>query len=516
MASRDTGQPQQIRTISLPGDNQPWGGLNRNDLFSRYTIPDTDFDELQNWFPFAPSGNGIRQIPGPAATLATLISAANPITWMSPQTLNLAQYLFILGANGHLYQVSFGGTITDCSGATILSANSDIANWQGIDIIISDVNAAKVYSWNGSTFATVFTSQPASIIVVFSGRLWMANNNTVTFTAGGTFNSLAGDSGSFIIVESDCQPPIVAMYPFSGSMYIFGFDWCQSLGSVTDIGSPAVVNFQIQTLEARIGTNTRWSITGLGSTLYWTNAQGIWSLQGTFPQQISGPIGGFWQNVVGASSSYSSAFGYIYDTPCLFWNCNDGANQQVFGITINGGKWFRTVMSQEIFICSDVDQTTGLTKMFGIDALGAIRQMYVSTTASVTSNVKFKFWNFGSSAAWKRIYKLGAILMMNNATTIIATVYDETGNVIPFLSPISQQNFSSTVVFTDSSGNPITFTASPNIVWIAGQVNLWEGFEWGIDDIARRFGLLLTVLGIGATLESINMELEVGVPKWGR
>lgn len=516
MASRSTGQPQQINTISLPSDNTTWGSLNRYDLFSRYSIADTDFDEFINWFPF---GNSIRQTPGNLTPIAQLILAARPSVWMSPQTLNLAQYLFLLGANGHLYQVSFGGAITDCSGATILGLKSDITNWQGTTILITDPSASKIYSWDGTTFATVFTAQPANVITVFSGRLWMAFNNTVTFTAGGTFNSLGGDSGSFTIVETDCQPPIVALYPFSGQLYIMGFDWCQTLGNVSSAGSPAVVNFQISTIEARIGTNTRWSIIGLGSTLYWTNGQGIWSLQGTFPQQISGPIGGFWQNVVNATSSYSAAFGYIYNSPCLFWNCttNDqSAQQQVFGTTMNG-QWFRTVLSQEIFICSDIDQTTGNTKVFGTDASGNIFQMYADITDSVTSTLKSKFWSFGSTA-FKRMYKLGSSLMMNNPTTITATVFDESGNIIPFQAPTSQsqQNFTSVITWTDASGDPVTFTDSGHtpIIW-TGPSNMWETFEWGIDDIAKRFGIQLVVAGVGSTLEKINMELEIGVPKWG-
>jgi hypothetical protein len=188
----------------------------------------------------------------------------------------------------------------------------------------------------------------------------------------------------------------------------------------------------------------------------------------------------------------------------------------VFGLTLQG-KWFRTVLGQETFIASDIDQTTGNTKVFGTDINGNIFQMYASTSASVSSTVGFKFWGFGSSA-FKRMYKLGATLFMNNATTITATIYDESKNVIPFLqgTAYSQQNFSSTVVFIDSGGNPITFTASPNIVWIAGNLNLWETFEWGVDDIAKRFGLQLVVSGIGTTLETLNMELEIALPKWGK
>ena len=116
MAQRETGQPQFVRTVSLPGDNTTWGSLNRYDTFSRYSIQDADFDELINWFP---RGNSLRQVPGALAAIATL---ASPAIWMSAQTLNLGQYLFCLCQNGHLYQVSFGGVITDCSGATALAS----------------------------------------------------------------------------------------------------------------------------------------------------------------------------------------------------------------------------------------------------------------------------------------------------------------------------------------------------------------------------------------------------------
>src|ERR1700746_3998538 len=112
MAQRDSGQPQLITTVSLPGDGQPWGSLNKYDTYSRLTISDTDFDECINWISM---GNSVRQVPANGSTIATLASSA---IWMSAQTLNLAQYLYFLCSNGHIYQVSLGGTITDVSGAT--------------------------------------------------------------------------------------------------------------------------------------------------------------------------------------------------------------------------------------------------------------------------------------------------------------------------------------------------------------------------------------------------------------
>lgn len=511
MAQRDTGQPQFIQQIAVPGDNAAWGGLNRYDLFSRYTINDVDSDEFLNWLPMS---NSIRQVPGNNPTLATLAATA---IWMSAQTLNLAQYLFCLCTNGHLYQVSLGGAITDVSGATSLSALSDITNWQGTTIIISDVNAAKVYSWNGTTFATVFTAQPVSVMAVYGARLWMANQNTITFTAGGTFNSLGGDAGSFIITDSTCQPPITCLYPFAGLLFIFGYDWIQTLGNVVSIGNPAVTIFQISTIETRVGTSTRWSVLGLGSTLFFANLNGIWELQGSFPTKISKKIDGFWQNLTLNASSLSVAYGYIYNEPCLLWQAKVSSDSQttVFGMT-QEGVWFRTILGNEGFLASDIDQTTGNSKVFGVSG-ASVFQMYANPTAQVTSTLIPKFWSLGSMVVLKRSYKIGVMMMVTSAIQVDLYTLDNNGNVLNQATEVGY-NFSNTVTFVDSSSVPITWrnaANTANVTWTAASVNQFQPLEWNIDNFDRFIASKLVVVGSGNIVTSMNVEMENSQARWG-
>lgn len=509
MAQRDIPNSTQIITqLAMPGDNQPFGALNRYDLFSRYTISDNEFDEFLN---FVPLGQSIRQVPGNNSALATLAATA---VWMSAQTLNLAQYLFCLCTNGHLYQVSLGGAITDVSGATSISALADITNWQGTTIIISDVNAAKVYSWNGTVFATVFTAQPVSVMAVYGGRLWMANQNTITFTAVNTFNSLGGDAGSFIITDSTCQPPITCLYPFSGMLFIFGYDWIQTLGNIVSIGTPAVATFQINTLETRVGTNTRWSVIGLGSTLYFANLNGIWQLQGSFPNKISTSIDGFWQNLTFPATTLSVAYGYIYNQPCLFWQAkvSSDTNTTVFGVNA-AGKWFRTILSNEGFLSSDIDQTSGQSKVFGVSGT-FVFQMYVNQLASVTSILTPKFWNLGSVVTKKRSYKIGVMMIIGGTSSVALYSLDDNGVVLD--SGNAGYSFGSTVTFTDSVGNPITWTASPvNVTWSSAVGNAVQLMVWNKDAFSSFVACELVVVGAGAILSSFNLEVEDSLAKWG-
>src|SRR5579863_190578 len=152
----------EIQTICYPEDREQMGGINKEQIISRWTTDNNSFDDLIN---FLPTGNMLQQVPANGPIFAAF--GEQPV-WISAQPLNGATYIFVLGGDGSLSQVSLGGAVTTISGVGTFSSASDIANWQGTEIIFSDLNAAKVYSWNGTTLTTVFTSQPAAFITVFS------------------------------------------------------------------------------------------------------------------------------------------------------------------------------------------------------------------------------------------------------------------------------------------------------------------------------------------------------------
>jgi hypothetical protein len=84
-----------------------WGALNKFDQASRWVIGDADVDDLINVFPQL---GQLQMIPTAAPAVATL---ASPMVWQSAQILNGNLFTYYLCQNGHIYQVSTGGTITD-------------------------------------------------------------------------------------------------------------------------------------------------------------------------------------------------------------------------------------------------------------------------------------------------------------------------------------------------------------------------------------------------------------------
>ncbi len=401
-----------------------------------------------------------------------------------------------------------------------MSVASDIANWFGTTIILSDVNAAKIYSWNGTTFATVFSAQPAAFIAVFSGRLWMANQATLSWTNSGSFNSLSGDSGTVNFIDGDTPPPIRALVPALGNLYVFGYSWSKVIGNLQDIGSIPSLTFQSNTATAEAGLINKWSIIPFGYSLYYASLNGMWGLYGQQPSWISEAVGGFFQNLVPANSSFSSAFGYVNQLPVIMWNIqwnNNGTNEYtnlVAQITEQQARWFRTTSSQPIFITHGVDQTNGKQKIWGVDASNNLFEMYANLVANVTSFAATRLWNFGTRGRFKEIVRSGALIGATGTSTISMVGRDE--NLRSYFPTLQSSNPASVLSWTYSSGAPATWKYSGGLAaTFAGPAISNPLIEFTPGPIVRNWGMDLTLIGAGNVINSFGVEYEETWAEWG-
>lgn len=469
-------EDKAIVTDFFPDEGQPFGSLNKPALLSRWTIDDTDFDDLVNWISF---GKFLQQTPSLSPLIATLPA---PAVWISAQPLNGVTYLFCLCTNNNLYQVALGGTVTQINGATSISALADIANWQGTTILFSDTNANKVYSWNGTTFATVFTAQPCTFITVYGGRLWMTSGTggvAVTFTAAGTFNSLGGDSGTINITEYDCPPPVLGMIPSQGLLYLIGYNWVQVIGNLFDTGTPAVLQVTRQTAVDQAGMISKWSLIQYSYSIYYANLNGLWAFYAGSTAWVSEMVGGFFQALLPANSSYSAAFGYVNQLPCLFWNIcwnNAGTTEYtILGLDVTsigtGGKprWFRLVYGNLSFITSGVSQAAKGQQVWAVDTAGNLTQLF-GGTANVTSKANTKLWNFGTRIRWKEIERAGVLLVLPSNATVAAVGVDQ--GLKTYNPPLE-------------SSNPVP----TNIQWIysGGSTATWSGTTTNLTGVTWQF-----------------------------
>lgn len=441
-----------------------WGGLNKFSLGSRLIIADAEADELINWLPQL---SCFQQVPAPGTVIATLASA---LIWGYTDILNGNLFTYYLCTNGTLYQVSTGGAIVTVGTGFSTGTNQvDIANWQGTQMMICDQVQQKVFSWNGTTLTTIFTAQPEQFVAVYAGRLWMANGLNITWTAAGTNNSLAGDSGTFTITDSGCVNPVLGMFNAQGSLYLAGSNWWKTINNLVDTGAPAVLTFQQPTLQTQIGIINKWSVLLYGSDIYFATINGFWRLSGAAPSKISGVLDGFFENIVTAGSSFSVAYGVVLNKPCVFWQVQWGGdnNYTVFGYTIDQ-LWFRVIpvtgsgtgVAKWITGAVSSAITSNQSIVYYSDGTN-IYNLFGSTTAMVTSTYNSKLWDFYSKLRFDTFTNLAVQMVIAGSTTITLSELNSFGVVSgPAQAP----------------AGPLTYTYNPGVGnWVngAGQVGQW-------------------------------------------
>jgi hypothetical protein len=487
-----------------------WGGLNKFNVGSRQVIADVEADELINWLPQL---SAFQQVPAPGAAIGTW---PTPPIWMYTDILNGNLFTWALCTDGHIYQMSTTGTRTDLGSGFSVNANScDIANWQGTQIMISDLAAQKIYSWNGSVLTTVFSSQPEAFIAVYSNRLWMANGLTITWTNANTNNSLAGDSGSYTITDGRCANAIIGMRDFNGSLYVFGSNWIKTIFGLQTQGSPAALTFSQPTLESQVSIINKWSIIEYGGSLFFANLDGFWQLNAVFPSKISAALDGFFQNL-DPSSSFTGSYATIWNMPCILWavKWNGDLNYTVFGFTLNQ-QWFRIIPA--------TGSGAGVAKMISGSVSSAVTQnkpityftdglslfnLFGAPASSVTSTFNSKIWDFGSKISFDVFTNAAVQLVVFGPATVTISEVGSGGIVQGPASPAAPVALS----YNPSTGGWVN-NAFQHGQWVnnASTHGNWDGTASAFYVLSqavvpfqdRNMGLNITVTSAKAVLQSI-------------
>lgn len=487
-----------------------WGGLNKFCTGSRQVISDVEADELINWLPQLSS---FQQVPAPGPLLGTLPGGL--LIWAYTDILNGNLYTFILSTSGHIYQMSTTGVFTDLGSG--FSAQCDIANWQATAMMITDPVAQNVYSWNGTTLTTVFTSQPAEHIAVYSNRVWLSHNLTLTWTNANTNNSFAGDSGTFTITDGRCANPVIAMRDFNGSLYVFGSNWIKTIYGLQPltVNNVTSLTFQQPTLESQVGPINKWAIAEYGGFLFFANVFGFWSLQGAFPTKISNALDGFFENLDLSNSSWSAAYGTVHQVPCVFFNIrwNVDGNYTVFGYTLTQ-QWFRVI--------PQTGSSTGVAKWISGSVSSAVTNNLPITyysdgthfynlfggTSQVTSQFNTKIWDFFSKLTIDWFTNVALQLIITQPTTLTVCELNAAGTICGPGQPAACSTLSYGATVGDWVNNAGVVGQWVNAAHVSGH---WQSTattsvvlaQFVVPFQERALGLNITVVSTGAIFQAI-------------
>src|SRR5438445_12470868 len=151
-----------------------WRGANLTD--ARTSIDDTEFAWLENAVTLR--DGQIQIVAKQGASVATL---SQGIASLWGLTLNGAPVMIAVGSDGSLTQVTPGGVTTVIAGAGTVTTLAHIAIFRTSPVLTVDPTFG-YFSWDGTTFTTISTTLIGTAIAVFEGRVWIANNRTITFS----------------------------------------------------------------------------------------------------------------------------------------------------------------------------------------------------------------------------------------------------------------------------------------------------------------------------------------------
>lgn len=366
-----------------------------------------------------------------------------------------------------------------------------------------------------SVTSTTITATPTapsagSTIATFSGRVWIGNGRTVTFSAPGSYTDFqtVDAAGSFTITDETLHSQINAMFTANNFLYIFGDASINIVSNVQVTGSPAVTVFSNTNVSALIGSNLPASIFPFYRLIPFATRYGFYVLSGSTPEKISNdldgiiplidftkPVSGDVANIFG---SLCMCFSFVYKDPVQ-------GPRQLQAVFYNK-KWFFTSQGNSLSLVTGGFQS-GTPAIFGTDGTN-IYQLFSDTASNITSMVQTALWPMKKPTVIKAVQKAG--IEVTSPTTLVSIT---------------------ATVDTENSSNNLSFSAANVLEWTnnSGAVVTWQnnsgatvdwavaGFQFFASDneqVGRYYGMTLTSQSPGFIYNGIMSQYEESA-NWG-
>jgi len=514
MAEKSLTKKQEFATSEFRG-------MNTQAL--RQAIADGQQSWLENIQPIG-NANG-RTVPGISAALAALPGSVTPYITMGFNIIisgTPRDILMIATTNGNLFQFNCQTNVLTTVSTGTSFTKASFAQWENSRVLICD-EVSGLWDWDGTTLNNSgYNSQPASgqHIATFSGRVWVSNNRTVSFSAPNSYldyrTSQAG--GSFIVTDETLHSSIQQLVSANNFLYIFGTSSVNVISDVRVVSGTTL--FTNTNLSTGVGTPFPMSAVVYGRAVFFASVTGFYALYGSSAQKISNELDGLFPlisgltNPAGLGSAPTVSAGVVALNNilclCFLFRYADpalGITRPLLAVFFDG-KWFVAsqgtnsgIGSLTHIVDNDVD---GENKLYGVDSSGNIYELFSDTAASVSYRWQTAFWDFGAPVLFKQAIKAGiGVYFSSQAATLTINVDTETGTNAFTAAGGSQLQFVGT--------GPITFVGTLPIAWISGGYVL---LQTDVTNIGRYLGLTMTGDAIDATFTLALLEYNYR-SQWG-
>ncbi len=479
-----------------------------NTQASRTAIAENEFAWLENVIPIGYAN--LRAVPNHGAAVATM--PGENVTNFKYVNIANVDYIICSTTAGSAYALNLSTFVktTIAAGGTF-TGTVNYAQWKNERLLIIAGNG--YWSWDivgGLVSLAGVTGAPSAgqTIATYSGRVWIGNNRTITFSAPNSYTDFqtASSGGSFIMTDETLHSNINQLLTANNFLYIVGD---ASFNMIADVrlgtGSPAPTIFSNINVSAMVGTNLSHSLFPFLRMIFFATHYGFYVLNGATPQKISDALDGI-GDLIDFTKPVSGDVAIIFNQPCaaFLFNYKDPAGARPLLSLLFNGKWWFASQGASLTMITGAFQS-GVPALFGTDGEN-IWKLFSDTTSAIATKVVTALWPMAKPTSMKEGLKAGVELTTMAATTTVTLTLD-----------------------SDFGTVPVTISATNTGNWInaAGVLGLWQNaglvngswissgfqiFQGDADFKGRYLGYTMTSNSPGFKIEGFLNQHQVSTP----
>ena len=402
------------------------------------------------------------------------------------------------GANAAAQGIVSGGIVTQ---VVMTNVGSGYTNASNITVTIAG---------GGGTNATakaIINTEPVVGIQSFSGRVWIANGRTVTYSGAGSYSDFTSVSaGTVTLTDATLHGNITQLLSANNFLYIFGDDSINVFSDVrvTNAGTTLFTNTNV---SASVGSKLPYAIYPYFRSVLFMNNYGIYALVGSTTTKVSDALDGVFPYIdfdypvyagqVLLNNILCAAFNFKY-TGGLGTSSSSRYIQAIFFEK----KWFFTSASSDLAYITSAP-LGGKINLYGSNGNSCVR-LYADASSAINSYVQTSLNPMKDPIRTKQALKVGIEATLTSAAELTVTVDSETGSSLPVA-------LGQLVTWVNNLSNVISWTNNSSVVitWYGGggyTLYKTDAKQWG-----KYLGMTVTSTGANFVINGFEYEHELRV-----
>ena len=402
------------------------------------------------------------------------------------------------GANAAAQGIVSGGIVTQ---VVMTNVGSGYTNASNITVTIAGGGGSN------ATAKAIINTEPVVGIQSFSGRVWIANGRTVTYSGAGSYSDFTSVSaGTVTLTDATLHGNITQLLSANNFLYIFGDDSINVFSDVrvTNAGTTLFTNTNV---SASVGSKLPYAIYPYFRSVLFMNNYGIYALVGSTTTKVSDALDGVFPNIDFTSPVYAgqvllnnilcAAFNFKY-TGGLGTSSSSRYIQAIFFEK----KWFFTSAGSDLAYITSAP-LAGKINLYGSNGNSCVR-LYADSSSNIASYVQTSLNPMKDPIRTKQALKVGIEATLTNAAELTVTVDSERGSSTPVL-------LGELVDWLNNLSIPIPWTnnSSAVITWYGGggyTLYKTDAKQWG-----KYLGMTVTSTGANFVINGFEYEHELRV-----